>query len=69
VCLAASVRRDVARLIVLTCIEGRYARFYQWLVRYQGSLRSSRFIDFVDDAMCFFSGGVFPPEAELLGRY
>jgi hypothetical protein len=27
------------------------------------------FIDSVDDAMCLFSGGVFLPEAELVGRY
>jgi hypothetical protein len=26
------------------------------------------FIDPVNDAMCFFSGGVSLPEAELLGR-
>jgi hypothetical protein len=26
------------------------------------------FIDFVDDAMCLFSGGVSMPEAELKGR-
>jgi hypothetical protein len=25
------------------------------------------FIDFVDDAMCLFSGGVLLPEAELIG--
>jgi hypothetical protein len=27
------------------------------------------FIDSVDDRMCLFSGGVFLPEAELIGRY
>jgi hypothetical protein len=27
------------------------------------------FIDSVDDAMCLFGGGVFLPEAELMGRY
>jgi hypothetical protein len=26
------------------------------------------FIDFVDDAMCLFSGGMSLPEAELMGR-
>jgi hypothetical protein len=26
------------------------------------------FIDFVDDALCLFSGGVALPEAELMGR-
>jgi hypothetical protein len=27
------------------------------------------FIDFVEDVMCFFSGGVSLPEAELMGEY
>jgi hypothetical protein len=27
------------------------------------------FIDFVDDAMCLFSGGMSLPETELMGRY
>jgi hypothetical protein len=27
------------------------------------------FIDFVNYAMCLFSGRVFLPEAELMGRY
>jgi hypothetical protein len=27
------------------------------------------FINPVDDAMCLFSGGVFLPEAKLMGRY
>jgi hypothetical protein len=26
------------------------------------------FIDFVDDVMCLFSGGVSLPESELMGR-
>jgi hypothetical protein len=26
-------------------------------------------VDSVDDAMCLFSGGVFLPEAKLIGRY
>jgi hypothetical protein len=29
---------------------------------------SKGFIDFVDDAMCLFSGGVSLSEAELMGR-
>jgi hypothetical protein len=53
-------------VIVLTCIEGRYVRLYQ---RLRSSRLCARRLHWFCGWCCVFSGGVFLPEAELMGRY